>query len=58
MNKIVSNLDALQKDNNCKIVVISSKSTNFCQGIDFSSLIANTADKRKTAAQELAKSLR
>lgn len=58
MNKIISHLDALEKDNNCKIVVISSKTENFCQGIDISSLIGTTVDKRKLAAQDLSKSLK
>lgn len=57
MNEVVRQLDALQSDSACKVLVITSVGPSFCQGVDFLALTQGNADKRKTATLELAGSV-
>ncbi|PSN33096.1 hypothetical protein C0J52_19407 [Blattella germanica] len=51
-------LSQLKRDDGCRVVLLTSAGSSFCQGIDFHSLLYTNADKRKTAAQELAQALK
>ncbi|XP_059470678.1 uncharacterized protein LOC132193803 [Neocloeon triangulifer] len=44
----------LKKDESCRVLLLSSNGSAFCQGVDLHSLSVLTQDKRKKAAQELA----
>lgn len=53
--------DALQqvrKDDQCKVVLLTSSGSIFCQGIDISALIQTNNEKRKTAAFEMSLALK
>ncbi|XP_034250761.1 uncharacterized protein LOC117651111 isoform X2 [Thrips palmi] len=53
--------DALQqvrKDDQCKVVLLTSTGSIFCQGIDLSALVHNNNEKRKTAAFEMSLALK
>lgn len=58
MKEISSALRTLDLDKSCKSVLISSSNNSFCGGIDFTTLIQSTVDKRKFAALELTKTTR
>lgn len=58
MKEISSALMSLDLDKKCKCVLITSANNSFCGGIDFTTLVQPTAEKRKTAALELAKTTR
>ncbi|XP_069701223.1 serine-rich adhesin for platelets [Periplaneta americana] len=51
-------LNQLKRDEGCRVVLLTSAGSSFCQGIDFHGLLHTNADKRKTAAQELAQALK
>lgn len=51
-------LHQLKKDESCRAVLLTSTGSSFCQGVDFHSLLHTNAEKRKTAAQELAQALK
>lgn len=57
MKEIESVLQLLETDKTCKLVLISSTNSTFCSGIDCSSLIQTTAEKRRVAAIDLSKKL-
>lgn len=53
--------DALQqvrKDDQCKVVLLTSSGSIFCQGIDLSALVHNNNEKRKAAAFEMSLALK
>lgn len=54
MREICKALFVLDEDASCKVVLISSATATFCNGLDYASLIQTTAEKRRTAAAELA----
>lgn len=54
MREVCKALFVLDDDTSCKVVLISSATATFCNGLDYSSLMQNTAEKRRTAAAELA----
>lgn len=58
MKEISSALLSLDLDKKCKSILITSANNSFCSGIDFTTLIQSTAEKRNTAALELAKTTR
>lgn len=57
MQEIELALNLLETDKLCKLVVISSANSSFCSGLDFTTLIQSTVDKRKSAATDLSKKL-
>uniref|UniRef100_A0ABK9NGN0 Uncharacterized protein n=1 Tax=Glossina morsitans morsitans TaxID=37546 RepID=A0ABK9NGN0_GLOMM len=50
MNKLVDILDKLRSDTECHVVVMSTTSPHFCQGIDITDLTIGSMEKRKSAA--------
>ncbi|KAK7791469.1 hypothetical protein R5R35_002389 [Gryllus longicercus] len=51
-------LSHLKKDETCRAVLLTSTGSSFCQGIDFYGLLHTNAERRKSAAQELAQALK
>lgn len=51
-------LAQLSKDESCRVVLITSTDSSFCHGVDFSSLVQPSAEKRLAAAQDMAKALK
>lgn len=47
-------LAVLQKDNTCRVVVISSSGNSFCQGIDYKELASDDKEARQNVAEEYA----
>lgn len=59
MKEIEAALHSLECDKSCKLVLFSSSAEHsFCDGVDYSSLLQPTGEKRRIAALELAKKLK
>lgn len=58
MKEISEILDQLDEDESNKVVILSSSSNDFCKGLDFTSLLQLTKDKKISAATELAFTVR
>lgn len=58
MDEVTRALKDLSTNSTVRAVLISSSNSSFCNGIDFSSLVQNTVDKRKQSATELSTALR
>ncbi|GAB0089626.1 hypothetical protein DMENIID0001_042020 [Sergentomyia squamirostris] len=58
LSEVKTALNLLKDDSMCKLVLVTSAGSNFCQGIDFSTLIQTTADKRKSSAHQLLSALK
>lgn len=54
MKSVCEVLNNLSTDKNCKLVLLLAANDTFCNGLDYLSLIQPTAEKRKSAAKELA----
>lgn len=54
MREVCKALLTLDDDASCKVVLISSATATFCNGLDYSTLVQSSVDKRKNAAAELA----
>ncbi|KAJ9580254.1 hypothetical protein L9F63_004067 [Diploptera punctata] len=50
-------LSQLKRDEGCRVVLLTSAGSSFCQGIDLHCLVHTNVDKRKAAAHELAQAL-
>lgn len=57
MKEVETNLQSLDGDKTCKLVLITSSNSTFCSGIDCSAVLQGTAEKRRVAALELSKKL-
>lgn len=57
MKEVESHLQTLDSDKTCKLILITSSNRTFCNGIDCSTLLQATTDKRRAAAQDLSKKL-
>lgn len=58
MKEITEILEKLDEDELIKVVILSSSSNDFCKGLDFTSLLQLTKDKKISAATELASTVR
>lgn len=54
MRELIAVLAGLVKDDNCRVVLLNSAGSVFCQGVDFPALVQPTAEQRMTAAQDMA----
>lgn len=54
MREVCKALFILDDDASCKVVLITSATATFCNGLDYSSLMQNSAEKRRTSAADLA----
>lgn len=57
MKEVESNLQSLEADKACKLVLITSANCTFCSGIDCSTVLQPNGEKRRIAALELSKKL-
>lgn len=57
MKEVETSLQTLDGDKTCKLVLITSANSTFCSGIDSSTLLHATAEKRRLSALELSKKL-
>lgn len=53
MNAVTAELEKLDADHSCNVVLITSVRESFCNGLDYSKLVQPTMDKRKAFATEL-----
>ena len=53
MNKLVEILNKLSEDCECNVVVMTTNSPNYCQGIDYTDVIEETTEKRKNVSVQL-----
>lgn len=58
MKEVKIALQRLSNLSTCKLVLITSANDSFCSGIDFTSLIHASAEKRKSNAHDLSIVLR
>lgn len=58
MREVCKALQSLTDDATCKVVLISSATATFCNGLDYSTLQQQSSEKRRTAAEDLASGLR
>lgn len=59
MEEFISILDLIKKDDEYRAVLVTSSDSNvFCQGLDVAPLVQTTNEKRKNASQELSTTLR
>lgn len=58
MDEVTRALKDLSTNSAIRAVLISSSNGSFCNGIDFSTLVQSTVDKRKQSATELSNALR
>lgn len=54
MRELIAVLTGLIKDENCRVVLLTSAGSIFCQGVDFPALVQPTSEQRMTAAQDMA----
>lgn len=58
MDEVTKALKDLSTNTAVRAVLISSSNGSFCNGLDFSSLVQNTVDKRKQSSTELSTAVR
>lgn len=58
MREVSKALHQLATDATCKVVAFTSATATFCNGLDYSSLLQPTAEKRRLAAEDLAADVR
>ena len=54
MEEIQEALSVLQKDDDCRIVLLTTAGISFCEGLELSTLLNSNAEERKFHANELA----
>ena len=57
MREIREYLSACERDPACRAVLLTSSAGPFCQGLDYTCLLGLSPDKRRKAAEDLAKEL-
>lgn len=58
LKEIEMALHSLESDKTTKLVLLTSSAANFCGGVDYSSLVQSTGEKRRVSALELAKKIK
>lgn len=58
MEELTKELNNLEKDDTCKVVLISSAGRIFCQGLDIAPLVHDDPVKCKEAAVEISSTLK
>lgn len=58
MEELMRELNNLENDDTCKVVLVSSAGRIFCQGLDVSSLIHDDPQTCKEAAVEISLTLK
>lgn len=47
-------LSILKRDDKCRVVLLTSTGTSFCEGLELSTLLQTNKEERRSVAQELA----
>lgn len=58
LKEIENVLHSFEKDDKCKLVLLTSDNNYFLNSIDYSSLAQSTAEKRRLSAIDLSKKIR
>jgi len=58
MEELIKELNNLENDNTCKVVLVSSAGRIFCQGLDIAPLIHDDAAKCEEAAVQISSTLK
>lgn len=58
MEELMKELNNLEKDDTCKVVLVSSAGRIFCQGLDIAPLVHENPEKCKKVAVEIATTLK
>ncbi|CAG2066139.1 unnamed protein product, partial [Timema podura] len=58
LRELIDALHQLRKDETCRVVLLSSTGSSFCQGVDLAMLLHTNIERRKSTAQELAAALK
>ncbi|XP_058805115.1 uncharacterized protein LOC131672128 [Phymastichus coffea] len=58
MNEIREALSILRNDNDCRVVLLTSTGTSFCEGLELSYLQQSNREERKVRAEDMAKAVR
>lgn len=58
MEELMKELNNLENDETCKVVLVSSAGRIFCQGVDIAPLIHDDPKKCKEAAVEISSTLK
>nr|CAD7408988.1 unnamed protein product [Timema poppensis] len=58
LRELIDALYQLRKDETCRVVLLSSTGSSFCQGVDLAMLLHTNIERRKSTAQELAAALK
>lgn len=58
LKEIETVLHSLESDKMTKVVLLTSSADNFGGGVDYSSLVQSTGEKRRISALDLAKKLK
>jgi len=54
MQEFRETLSILKRDDECRVVLLTSTGTSFCEGLDLSTLLHTNKEERRCVAQELA----
>ncbi|XP_033229938.1 uncharacterized protein LOC117181418 [Belonocnema kinseyi] len=58
MQELRDILSVLKKDDECRVVLLTSTGTSFCEGLDLSTLLQSDKEKRKRNAEEMANAVK
>ena len=58
MRELREYLSACERDPTCRAVLLTSSAGPFCQGLDYTCLLGLSPEKRRKAAEDLAKELK
>lgn len=58
MKELMTELNNLENDDTCKVVLVSSAGRIFCQGLDIAPLINDNPEKCKEACIEISSTLK
>ena len=58
MRELREYLSACERDPACRAVLLTSSASPFCQGLDYTCLLGLSPEKRRKAAEDLARELR
>lgn len=54
MQEFRETLSILKKDDDCRVVLLTSTGTSFCEGLELSTLLHSNKEERRLLAQEMA----
>lgn len=54
MQEFKEALSILNRDDKCRVVLLTSTGTSFCEGLELSTLLRANKEERRSVAQELA----